>query len=122
MAHFVKIENNIVVDVLVVNNVVCGDTFPESEPVGQDFIINTLGLHGEWKQTSYNHNFRKQYAYPGFTYDLINDVFIEPSPFPSWTMDDNFDWHPPTPLPSDNSETKRYTWDEEQLLWVELSN
>ena len=122
MAHFAKIENNIVVDVLVVNNDVCGDTFPESEPVGQDFIVNILGFDGEWKQASYNHNFRKQYPYPGYIYDSINNVFIEPSPYPSWTMDDNFDWHPPTPLPSDNSETKRYTWDEEQLLWVELSN
>lgn len=118
MAHFAKIENNIVVDILVVNNAVCGDIFPESEPVGQDFIINTLGLEGEWKQTSYNNNFRKQYSYPGFTYDSINDVFIKPSPFPSWTLDENFDWQPPTPMPSDLSETKRYTWDEEQLLWV----
>jgi len=122
MAHFVKIENNIVQDVIVVNNDVCGDSFPESESVGQEFIANTLKFDGVWKQTSYNHNFRKQYAYPGFTYDSINDVFVEPAPFPSWTLDSNYDWHPPVPMPSDSSETKRYIWNEEQLLWVELTN
>jgi len=122
MAHFVKIENNIVQEVIVVNNDVCGDSFPESESVGQEFIANTLKFDGVWKQTSYNHNFRKQYAYPGFTYDSTNDVFIEPAPFPSWTLDSNHDWHPPVPMPSDSSETKRYIWNEEQLSWVELTN
>ena len=62
MAHFAKIENGIVVEVIVVNNETLGDLdFPESEAVGQEFIAS-LGLDGTWKQTSYNANFRGKYA------------------------------------------------------------
>lgn len=119
MAHFAKIENNIATNVIVINNDVCGDTFPDSEPVGQEFIANTLRFNGEWKQTSYNGNFRGVYAYPGFTYDSTNDIFVPPQPYPSWTLDENNNWQPPTPYPLDASKIKRYAWNEEQLLWVE---
>jgi hypothetical protein len=62
MAHFARIENGYVVEVIVVNNETLGDLeFPASEPVGQDFIAS-LGLSGTWKQTSYNANFREKYA------------------------------------------------------------
>jgi hypothetical protein len=62
MAHFAKIENGIVTEVIVVNNETLGDLdFPESEAVGQEFIAS-LGLNGTWKQTSYNANFRGKYA------------------------------------------------------------
>lgn len=62
MAHFAKVENGIVTQVIVINNEVLGDLeFPESEPVGQEFIVS-LGLEGTWKQTSYNGNFRNKYA------------------------------------------------------------
>lgn len=121
MAHFAKIENNVVVNTIVINNDVCGDVFPESEPVGQDFITNTLGFDGVWKQTSYNHNFRRQYGEAGFIYDSVNDVFVRPKPFVSWTLDSNFDWQPPSPFPPDASDTKRYAWNEEQIAWVEYT-
>lgn len=69
MAHFAKIENNIVQQVIVVANSDCGNKeFPESEPIGQAFI-SSLGLDGEWKQTSYNANFRSVYAGIGYTWD-----------------------------------------------------
>ena len=69
MAHFAKIENNIVVDVIVVANDDCGGgNFPESEPIGQAFLAS-LGLEGEWKQTSYNSTFRGVYASPEWTFD-----------------------------------------------------
>ena len=78
MAHFAKIENGAVVCVNVVNNSDCGGgNFPESEPVGQAFLAS-LGLEGQWLQTSYNANFRGAYAGIGFTYDSELDVFVAP--------------------------------------------
>ena len=78
MAHFAKVENNIVQQVIVVANSDCGGgEFPESEPVGQAFIAS-LGLAGEWLQTSYHANFRGAYAGMGFTYDAELDEFVAP--------------------------------------------
>ena len=78
MAHFAEIKNNIVERVIVVSNDDCGGgTFPESEPVGQAFIAS-LGLAGEWRQTSYNNSFRVRYAGIGYTYDVDLDEFIAP--------------------------------------------
>lgn len=77
MAHFAKVEDGNVVQVIVVNNEALGNLeFPESEPVGQEFIA-LLGLEGTWLQTSYNNNFRGVYA-SGCTYDEVNDVFVSP--------------------------------------------
>ncbi|NBQ48649.1 MAG: hypothetical protein EBU33_09380 [Sphingobacteriia bacterium] len=79
MAHFAKIENDVVVDVIVVSNGDCGGgEFPESEPIGQAFIAS-LGLSGTWLQTSYHANFRNCYASAGWIYDEINDVFVPPT-------------------------------------------
>ena len=78
MAHFAKVENGVVTQVLVVADSDCGGgRFPASEPVGQAFLAS-LGLDGEWKQTSYNNNFRDTYAGIGYTYDSLNDVFVAP--------------------------------------------
>lgn len=78
MAHFAKVENDIVTEVLVVADSDCGGgVFPDSEPVGQEFLAS-LGLTGVWKQTSYNANFRGVYASIGRTYDSVNDVFVAP--------------------------------------------
>ena len=110
MAHFAEIdENNIVKRVLVVDN--------SQEHRGEDFLSNELGLGGRWIQTSYNNNFRRRYAGIGFKYDEINDVFITPQPFPSWNLDENWDWQPPIPRPDELS-----TWDEETLTWKQNGN
>lgn len=78
MAHFAKIVNNKVIDVIVISNDDCGGgDFPESEPIGQEFIAS-LGLTGDWLQTSYNANFRGRYAGVGYTYDAKLDEFIAP--------------------------------------------
>jgi hypothetical protein len=78
MAHFARIEDGIVREVIVVGNDDCGGgEFPDSEPIGQEFIAS-IGLTGEWKQTSYNSNFRGTYAGIGYTYDSENDVFVAP--------------------------------------------
>jgi hypothetical protein len=72
MAHFAKVLNNIVQEVIVVSN----DDAP-TEEVGQAFIAS-LGLDGEWLQTSYNNNFRGRYAGIGYTYDAELDEFVAP--------------------------------------------
>lgn len=78
MAHFARINDNIVQQVIVVANADCdGGDFPESEPIGQAFIAS-LGLAGEWKQTSYNANFRSKYAGIGDRYDAELDEFVAP--------------------------------------------
>jgi len=79
VAHFAQINNGVVLEVIVVSNDDCaGGDFPESEAAGQAFIAS-LGLAGEWRQTSYNNNFRGTYAGIGFTYDAVNDVFVAPT-------------------------------------------
>ena len=78
MAHFAQISDNSVISVIVISNDDCaGGDFPESEAAGQAFIAG-LGLAGEWKQTSYNGNFRGTYAGIGFTYDAVTDTFTPP--------------------------------------------
>jgi hypothetical protein len=67
------------------------------------------------KRTSYNNNIRKQYASIGFSYDPVADVFIAPQPYPSWSLDDDHNWQPPTPRP----EGMDWYWDEATLSWVE---
>ena len=78
MAHFAKIENNTVTNVIVVSNDDCGGgDFPASEPIGQAFIAS-LGIEGEWLQTSYHANFRAYYAGIGYTYDADLNEFVPP--------------------------------------------
>ena len=105
MSHFAKIDtDNVVTEVIVAE---------------QDFINS--GLVGDsllWVQTSSNHSFRKQYAGIGYTYDKVNDVFISPKPYPSWTLDASFDWQPPTAMPDDG---KVYIWNEGTTSWDEFS-
>jgi len=80
MAHFAKIENDKVTTVIVVSNDDCGGgDFPDSEPIGQAFIAS-LGITGEWLQTSYHANFRSVYAGAGCTYDAQLDKFVAPLP------------------------------------------
>ena len=57
---------------------------------------------------------RKQFAGVGYTYDDVNDVFVSPQPYPSWSLDENHDWQPPSPKPDDEN---TYTWNEETQSW-----
>jgi hypothetical protein len=108
MAHFAEIDNNnTVLRVLVVDN--------SLEHRGADFLANDLGLGGTWIQTSYNNNIRKQFAGIGYTYNVDADVFIAPQPYPSWSLDANFDWQAPTPRPNNST-----YWDENTLTWIEI--
>jgi len=78
MAHFAQLDKlGFVIEVIVIDNDDCGGgEFPESEPIGQAFIAS-IGLDGEWRQTSYNSNFRGTYAGIGYTFD--GDEFIAPA-------------------------------------------
>ena len=76
MAHFAKIENGIVREVIVIGNDDCGGgDFPASEPIGQAFIAS-IGLTGEWRQTSYSGSFRSKYAGIGDTF--TGTEFVSP--------------------------------------------
>lgn len=101
MAHFARVEDGIVREVIVVSNcdiggcvgeeglpagmwipeqhADCGDLeFPDTEPAGQAFIAS-IGLAGEWRQTSYSSSFRSTYAGIGYTYDAELDEFVAPA-------------------------------------------
>ena len=119
MAHFAKIdENNIVQQIIVVDNENCGNLdFPESEPIGQNFI-NSIGLEGNWKQTSYNSTFRKRYAGLDDVYDESRDTFLPIKVYASWILnEDTCLWEPPVERPNDG---KSYMWDEETINWIEI--
>ena len=114
MAHFVKLdENNIVLDVNVVNNNALDSSNEEASGIA--FLTQWSGGYSNWKQTSFNNNFRKQYAGIGFSYNPDEDIFIAPQPYPSWSLDDNFDWNAPTPMPTEGF----WYWDEPTLTWIE---
>lgn len=121
MAHFAKLDNNnVVLDVNVVNNTTIDDLpFPESEPIGIQFLTEWSGGYTNWKQTSYNGNFRYNYAVIGGYYDPSLDAFISPQPFPSWILNNQYQWIPPVPYPNDG---KAYEWDEATESWVLIPN
>jgi len=98
MSHFAKINSsNIVTEVIVAEQ-----NFINSGAVGDSFL---------WIQTSYNGNFRGKFAGVGDTWDKVNEVFIPPQPFTSWTLDENtYQWVCPLTHPDDD---KMYTWDED---------
>jgi len=114
MAHFAKVENGIVTQVVVIAN---ADTASadgtEKEYIGAAFCERLFG--GDWKQTSYNGRTRKNYAGVGYTYDESRNAFIAPKPYPSWTLvEDTCQWVPPVAMPTDGV----YTWDESTTSWV----
>ena len=127
MAHYAKVQNNLVTTVIVAEAEFF-NTFVDTSP-------------GEWIQTSYNTRggvhydpttgqasadqskaLRKNYAGIGYTYNNVLDAFIAPQPFASWILDEETClWNSPTPYPSDvgtEEEPKRYIWDEATVAWV----
>ena len=101
MSHFAKVENKIVTNVIVAESEFF-ETFVDTSP-------------GDWVQTSYNGNFRKNYAGIGYTYDKDRDAFIPPKPYPSWVLnEDTCRWDAPTPMPDDE---QMYIWNEETQTW-----
>ena len=106
MSHFAKINN----DKIVTKVIVAEQDFINSGSVGDSF---------RWIQTSYNNNFRKNFAGVGFTYDASRDAFIPPKPYPSWTLvEDTCQWTAPVTYPDDG---KRYDWNEDTTNWTEVT-
>lgn len=121
MAHFAKLdESNNVLEVHVVhNNELLDENGQESEQKGIDFLTSWSGGYTMWKQTSYNGNFRKNYAGIGYTYDSVRDAFIPPKPFNSWVLnEDTCLWESPIPYPNDDGQ---YRWDEDTVSWTEVT-
>ncbi len=120
MAHYAKVKDGVVVNVIVAEAEFF-DTFVDSSP-------------GKWIQTSYNTRngvhynpetgqpsadqtkaLRKNYAAIGYTYNEQLDAFIPPKPFPSWSLhEDTCNWHAPVPAPNN---VELYDWDEVNLVW-----
>jgi hypothetical protein len=110
MAHYAFLdENNIVTEVIT--------GIDETELIeGLDTETWYGNFRGQvCKRTSYNNNIRNQYAGIGFSYNPVADVFIAPQPYPSWSLDENYYWQPPTPRPEEGF----WSWDEATLSWVE---
>jgi hypothetical protein len=109
MAHYAFLDqNNIVTEVI---NGIDEDQLIEGLPP-EIWYGNYKGQ--VCKRTSYNGNIRKQYAGIGFSYNFEADVFISWQPYPSWHLDDNYDWQAPVPKPPGDY----WLWDEELLEWV----
>jgi hypothetical protein len=87
---------------------------------GETWCVNFF-KGGIWKQTSYNHNFRKQYCGKGFVYDPVKDKFLAPQPYQSWSLDGNDDWQAPVTYPTDTTD-KFISWDEPNLRWTATDN
>lgn len=120
MAHFAKMNGDIVVDVIVVSNETLNNLpFPESEPVGIQFLHDLYQNDDTWLQTSYNRSFRGNYAGIGFTYMPDIDQFVPPQPCPSWIYDPiTAMWEPPVPMPYPAPNGYVYVWDEATVSWV----
>ena len=112
MAHYAFLdENNLVSEVIT--------GIDETELIeGLDTETWYANFKGQTcKRTSYNHNTRKQFAGKGYFYDAVNDVFIAPQPYPSWSLDQDFNWQPPTPRPEGMS----WYWNEAEQVWVDAN-
>lgn len=124
MAHFAELNSsNEVLQVVVISNEDVnangGDESSQAETFVASLVPYTTGGVA-WKQTSYNNNFRKQYAGVGYTYDATKDKFVCPQPYSSWSLDSNDDWQAPVPYPTVteiNSLSVLITWDEPNLRW-----
>ena len=139
MAHFAELESKtdptgftsdthlVVKQVTVVAN----DVETAAGPLGE----NDMHVDGEtwcknffnkpdteFKQTSYNNNFRKQFGVTGFTYDSTKDIFIAPKPYASWTLDENNDWQPPIAKPELDSDGSEWWWQEDENKWAKLNS
>ena len=125
MAHFAELNSsNKVLQVVVISNDEVnangGDQSSQAETFVSNLIPHSTG-GTSWKQTSYNNNFRKQYAGINHTYDASKDKFILPQPYPSWSLNSNDDWQSPVTYPNVyeiNSNPFDITWDEDNQKWL----
>jgi hypothetical protein len=124
MAHFAEInQDDQVLRVVVIGDSDCiNGEGQESEDVGISFCKSLFGDYTEWRKTSYNSNFRKNYAAVGYYYDQEKDAFISPKPFDSWKLNESTCmWEPPVPIPpQEEGKFISYVWSEEAQQWINL--
>jgi hypothetical protein len=131
MAHFAELEEKtdptgFTTDThLVVKRVIVVDNahVPSDEHVDGETWCSTFFKGGTWKQTSYNNNFRKQYAGIGYIYDAAKNKFLNPQPYASWSLGANDDWKAPVTYPTittygDPEKKYHIGWDEDNLQWT----
>ena len=126
MAHYAELDiNNKVIRVLTACNQDIATHGGElSEEAANYFGTYTpFSKNGvKWVQTSYNNNFRKQYAGIGYTFDSTKNKFISPQPFASWSLDSNDDWQAPVTYPTVTTygDNVKYfiSWDEAGQRWT----
>jgi hypothetical protein len=136
MAHFAELKSmtdptgftsdthQVVQRVVVVGNDIAagGGTLGDNDMhVDGETWCSNFFKGGSWKQTSYNHNFRKQYCGKGFVYDSSKDKFLSPQPYQSWSLDGSDDWQAPVTYPTDTTD-KKISWDEPNLRWIAKDN
>ena len=122
MAHFAELNDNneIVRTIVISNDDILDDNGQESEEHGVALATRFTGSPARWIQVSFNGTFRRQYpSYEGFVYNEQFDAIIEPSPFPSWSLDDNGYWQAPVPKPADE-EGFVFSWNEETQTWDKI--
>jgi hypothetical protein len=117
MAHYAELnESNEVINIIYMENkILLDESGNESENLGIQYLHIHHGDHRRWIQTSYNENFRGNYASIGYTYREDIDCFISPQPFSSWHLNENSGkWEAPIPEPNDDN---WYIWSEEEQMW-----
>ena len=125
MAHFAELDNNnVVLRVVVISNDDVDANGGDLSTGAEDFVEALVPASSggvAWKQTSYNHNFRKQYAGIGCSYDASKNMFIVPKPYASWTLNSSGDWEAPVTYPNDLEEGGLFvntSWDEDNSRWL----
>jgi len=126
MAHFARLINNVVVNVVVVNNnVLLDENGIEQEQKGIDFLRNIFKEPlSEWKQTSYNAKFRKHFAGIGMIYDPIKDIYFSEKIYPNWIWNEQkaiFEQPVPYPISSKlegKEDPLKITWDQGNTKWI----
>jgi len=125
MAHFAELESKtdptgftsdthlVVKRVIVVGN----EHVESDEHVSGENWCSTFFGGGTWKQTSYNHNFRKKYAGIGDIYNSSKNKFLGQQPYASWSLDANDDWQAPVTFPTDSADYN-ISWDEHNQKWI----
>lgn len=117
MAHFAKVEDGLVTEVLVISqDVINSGLFGDPSLFIQTSYNTRGGVHYNQQGEPDGPGLRKNYAGIGFSYDPLLDAFIPPKPYPSWLLNtETCLWEPPVPYPTDG---KLYEWDEATLSWV----
>ncbi len=117
MAHFAEVQDGTVLRVVAVSNDVTTTDGVEDEQRGIDHLGSVLPTSGTWVQTTYTGTLRHNFAGIGYSWDGTG--FAAPQPYPSWSLDDNYVWQPPTPYPDDDN---IYAWDEDTTSWVQVDD